>query len=317
MNLATQAALVRLARARRIMICGCGGGYDVFTGLPIYHYLKPRSEALFLGNLSFSSLPPECGRRRTVALTEVDADSEGSPEYFPEKVLCQWFRSRGEEVSIFCFQRTGAETLRQSWEALRRELKFEAVVLVDGGTDSLMRGDETGLGTPQEDMANIAAVHSLNLSCKLLTCLGFGVDTFDGVCHAHFLESVSALQKKGAFLGAFSLLPEMEESRFYIDAVDYSLEAIPGAPSVVNNSIASAIEGDFGNHHRTWRTSGNKLFISPLMSMFWCFELDAVAKRCLYLPELLKTRSYNDVDQVIQKFQQDYPPTRPWTSIPY
>jgi hypothetical protein len=299
------------------MICGCGGGFDIYTGLPIYHYLKPRTEAIFLGNLSFASLPSDCGRRRTVAVTEIDADTEGSPEYFPEKVLAEWFRGRGEEVSIFCFQRTGVTTLMQAWKALQQELRFEAVVLVDGGTDSLMRGDETRLGTPQEDMANIAAVHALKLQCKVLTCLGFGVDTFDGVCHAHFLESVAALQKKGAFLGAFSLLPEMEEAQFYVDAVNYSVKALPGSPSVVNNSIASAIEGDFGDHHRTWRTAGNKLFISPLMSMFWSFDLDAVAKRCLYLKELMGTRSFSDVESAIRKFQEEYPPTRAWSDIPY
>ncbi len=49
-----------------------------------------------------------------------------------------------------------------------------------------MRGDEPGLGTPEEDIASIAAVHQLALDAKLLVCLGFGVDTFHGVCHAHF-----------------------------------------------------------------------------------------------------------------------------------
>ncbi|MFF7988525.1 hypothetical protein ACFZDG_01885 [Kitasatospora xanthocidica] len=36
-----------------------------------------------------------------------------------------------------------------------------AVLLVDGGTDILMRGDEAGLGTPEEDMASLAAVAGL------------------------------------------------------------------------------------------------------------------------------------------------------------
>jgi len=38
------------------------------------------------------------------------------------------------------------------------------------------------LGTPEEDIASIAAVHQLQLDTKLLVCLGFGVDTFHGVC---------------------------------------------------------------------------------------------------------------------------------------
>lgn len=50
----------------------------------------------------------------------------------------------------------------------------------DGGTDSLMRGDESGLGTPTEDMASIAAVNKLKVRTKILMCIGLGIDTFHG-----------------------------------------------------------------------------------------------------------------------------------------
>ena len=104
-----------------------------------------------------------------------------------------------------------------------------SIILVDGGTDSLMRGDEESLGTPHEDFVNIAAVHSIQPLPnqppihKYLTCLGFGIDrfvqiylrfshrSFHGVNHALFLENVAQLIKDGAFLGTFSLLREMKE----------------------------------------------------------------------------------------------------------
>ncbi len=35
-------------------------------------------------------------------------------------------------------------------------------MLVDGGTDILMRGDENGLGTPVEDLTSVAAVTALD-----------------------------------------------------------------------------------------------------------------------------------------------------------
>lgn len=317
MSLATQTLFRKIARARRVLICGAGGGFDLFTGLPLYFYLKPRVEKVFLGNLSFASLSETNGSRMTPALMKIDADTTGSEEYFPERILCRWFREQGEEHSIYCFQRTGVQTLKTAWGRLLEELDLDCVVLADGGTDSLMRGDESGLGTPEEDLANIAAVHGLEISQKVLCCLGFGVDTFDGVCHAQFLEAVAALQKKGGFLGAFSLLPDMEEAQLYLRAVDYVNRALPGSPSVVNNSIASALEGEFGDVHRSWRTSGNKLFISPLMSMYWAFDLDAVARRCLYLPELLESRSFTDVENAIQNFRRTNPSTRPSYSIPY
>lgn len=197
-----------------------------------------------------------------------------------------------------------------------KELRLDAIVLADGGTDSLMRGDEAGLGTPQEDLAHIAAVSTLDVECKVLSCLGFGVDTFDGVCHAHFLEAVAALQREQAFLGAFSLLPEMAEARSFLAAVDFANHELPGSPSVVSNSIASAVEGHFGDHQRTWRTSGSTLFISPLMSLYWAFELNAVARRCLYLKALLETASHADVERVVTDFRADHP-SRGWQAIPY
>ena len=36
------------------------------------------------------------------------------------------------------------------YEALVKELQVDAIILADGGTDSLMQGDEDGLGTPME-----------------------------------------------------------------------------------------------------------------------------------------------------------------------
>jgi hypothetical protein len=67
-----------------------------------------------------------------------------------------------------------------------------------------MRGDEAGLGTPEEDIASIAAVDALSVPTKMLVCLGFGIDTYHGVCHAHFLESVAAIIQDGGFLGSWS-----------------------------------------------------------------------------------------------------------------
>ncbi|MBX3172475.1 MAG: hypothetical protein KF760_34040 [Candidatus Eremiobacteraeota bacterium] len=53
------------------------------------------------------------------------------------------------------------------------------------------------------------------------------------------------------------------------------------------------------------------------MSMYWSFEVDAVARRCLYLPELQRTVGYLDVERVIKEFRKQYPPTRPFAAIPY
>jgi hypothetical protein len=174
-----------LQASRRILLAGAGGGYDIFTGLPLYLGLRDAGAEVHLANLTFSNLRATTARRLGPVLFEITAANESQESYCPELHLARWFRDRGEDVPIYCFEQTGVRPLLAAYRALVEQLGVDTVILVDGGTDSLMRGDEVGLGTPQEDIASIAAVDQLDVATKLLVCLGFGVDTFHGVCHAH------------------------------------------------------------------------------------------------------------------------------------
>lgn len=49
----------------KILISGCGGGFDVFAGLPLYFALRHAEVDVFLGNLSFTALRSVKGRRPT------------------------------------------------------------------------------------------------------------------------------------------------------------------------------------------------------------------------------------------------------------
>src|SRR5262249_9141827 len=160
-----------------------------------------------------------------------------------------------------------------------------------------------GLGTPQEDIASIAAVDDLDVPRKMLICLGFGVDTFHGVCHAQFLEGVATLACLGGYLGTFSLLWEMPEVQGYCAASLSVFRKIAHHVSIVTSSILSALEGRYGDQHATSRTAGSKLWINPLMGLYWCFALDRVAQRVLYLEALKQTETYIDVDDVIEVFR--------------
>jgi hypothetical protein len=306
-----------LKDARRVLLAGAGGGFDIFCGLPLYHALKGAGKEVFLANLSFTPLHAVSGERLTPALLKVTADSEGPRfvNYFPEGYLCQWYRRLGEEIAVYCFERVGVRPLLRAYRTLVDLLNPDTVILVDGGTDSLMRGDEFGLGTPQEDMSSIAAVDGLELPRKLLVCLGFGVDHYHGVCHAHFLEAVAEVMLAGGFLGTFSLLPDMPEVERYMQATQAVCNFMPRHPSIVSTSIVSALEGRYGDYHATERTAGSTLWINPLMTLYWCFRLDPVARRVLYLEELKQTETYADVDAVIFSFRSRCP-GRPWMGIP-
>src|SRR5262245_31742228 len=133
--------LNELEETRTILLAGAGGGFDIFSGLPLYFGLREAGKHVHLANLSFSNLYAATGRRLAPALLEVTADSQVSANYFPEYHLCRWFRQRGEEVPIYCFERTGFKPLLEAYRALVSHTQADSVVLVDGGTDSLMRGD--------------------------------------------------------------------------------------------------------------------------------------------------------------------------------
>jgi hypothetical protein len=46
-----------------------------------------------------------------------------------------------------------------------REESVDAVVLLDGGSDSLMKGDEHGVGDLTEDMVRVAFVTTTHVMC--------------------------------------------------------------------------------------------------------------------------------------------------------
>ncbi|HAB16258.1 MAG TPA: hypothetical protein DCE44_07395, partial [Verrucomicrobiales bacterium] len=192
-----------------------------------------------------------------------------------------------------------------------------AVVLIDGGTDILLRGDESGLGTPQEDMASLAAVSELrDIPERLVVSIGFGVDAFHGVCHAHVLENIAAMIADDGFLGSWSLMKASEEFAFYRAACDYVAGRLPRHPSIVNTSIMDATTGWFGDRHGTPRTEGSELFINPLMSIYWAFTADAVVRRHLYLDRIKTTESYQDLTLAIEAFHAAQPKLRTWRNIP-
>lgn len=316
MQLARIPFFERLDAARSVLIAGAGGGFDVFSGLPLYLHLRERGARVHLANLSFTALEEVDGRRVTPHVIGVRASTPGPDHYFPERQLARWLSDHGDDAEIFCLDKTGFVPLAAGYRALAGELGLDAVVLVDGGTDLLMRGDEAGLGTPQEDITSLAAVDALDVPEKLAVCVGFGIDRFHGVCHAQFLRNVAALSKLGGYLGAWALLPGMPEVDGMCAAIRHACARTPERPSIVGLSLVCAVEGEYGDVHASERTRGSRLWINPLMSLCWGFDLSRVARRCLYLDAVKRTETVWDVNLAIEAFRCSHPAIAEWEDIP-
>jgi hypothetical protein len=87
-------------------------------------------------------------------------------------------------------------------------------------------------------------------------------------------------------------------------------------PSIVNGRVVSAIEERLGDYHRNPRPRSSTLFINPLMSLLWTFDLAAVVRRNLYLDPLADTQTSWDILLTIERFSETVR-RRPREAIPH
>ncbi|MGW5187941.1 DUF1152 domain-containing protein [Kribbella sp. NPDC004138] len=294
----------RLRDARRVLIAGAGGGFDVYAGVPLALALTSQGKQVRFANLSFAELG-EVDEWLAAGVAVIRPDSRGRPTYFPERVLSRWLDSKDLPSTVYAFPRTGVRPLRAAYQALVDHLDLDAIVLVDGGTDILMRGDEDGLGTPEEDMASLSAVSGLPGIERLVVCLGFGIDAYHGVSHVDVLENLAALDRTGDYLGALSIPSASTEAAAYLDLVGYAQMVTPARPSIVNGQIAAALRGEFGDVHFTSRTAGGELFVNPLMAVYFAVDLPGLARSIHYLDDLETTDQPAEISRVIEKYREE------------
>ena len=300
-----------LSTAKSVLVAGCGGGYDVTSGLPLYFALKGQGKKVVLANLTFTSLQSRIVEGKKTEFTEMCAKVThdiapdfSSSDYFPEYYLTKWlWKKFNESVPVYTFSREiGVTKMTEAYTKICSEHSVDAIVLVDGGTDSLMFGTEQKMGTPVEDQTSIMAVHLVkDVPLKFLVAVGFGVDHFHGVSHGLFLENVATLEREGGYLGCFSIPRQSVEGELYVEG--YHEISSHMQPSIVCASITDGMQGHFGNYHSTQRTRSSKLFINPLMPVYWTFLIHSVVAQIPYSKELSKTKSASEVMHVIYSFQ--------------
>ena len=306
--------LQRLDSARHVLISGVGGGFDVYVGLPLAIYLFERGCSVAFANLSFSNLF-DCGGEHIDPNTWLVGEDSKDLPYFPEKWLAEWLGRHNYNAPVYAFAKTGVEPLRAAYKVVLDRHDFDLVILVDGGTDSLIFGDEPGLGTVVEDAVSIIAACYVAGDRAVLAAIGFGIDHFHGVSHHSFLENVAQMSRSGGYLGGISLVQGTPEADAFLDLVDYANQRQPRHRSIVCNSISSALRGEFGNTQATNRTSGSEVFINPLMTQYWTFDAMKVVEHMEFAGGLAKTTTFGQASLKIEIHREGVEP-RPRKVIP-
>ncbi len=196
----------QLESSRNILLAGAGGGFDIYSGIPLLASLAAQGKKVVLAGYSFTWLEETTTTQIFPSVYEIqsgDGDVSGR-NYFPEKYLKMWLEQNDFDNPVYGFSRCGVQTLKEAYNHLIDKHDIDTVVLVDGGTDSLMFGDEGELGTPQEDSCSMAAVHQCDVDRCLLFAVGFGIDHFHGVSHFRFLENIAQIARQIGLLGYVS-----------------------------------------------------------------------------------------------------------------
>lgn len=289
------------AQAQSILIAGAGGGFDVVSGLPLYLHYRSQGKQVVLANLSFTALPfSECEEvfPGTFRVTEAAAELP----YFPERCILEWLRARGDAPPIYAFSNEmGVQPLRQAYSHLIERHQIDTLLLVDGGTDSLMFGDEAKVGTIVEDACSIVAAGGLPLRQIFLAAIGFGVE--HELNHHACLENMASLIKSDQYLGSLSLTRDMPEGQAFLDLVEDLNRRMTLHRSIVTNSVASAMQGEFGDLHFTQRTKGCTQFVNPLMSLYWFFRLEGVATQVRFANEIQHSQTMKEVADAFQRYR--------------
>lgn len=168
------------------------------------------------------------------------------------------------------------------------------MLLVDGGIDAILRGNESSLGTPAEDLATLAAVARLDLANKLIVCIGFGAEMRDGICHEQALDRIAELTRLNAYLGAVGLVPGTPAAAAYLSAVEFLFaNQASQRTSHIHTVVRDALRGESGQR-------GEHVWLSPLLTLLWFFDADVVASSHLFLEHLWETNESWEVSARVE-----------------
>jgi hypothetical protein len=288
-----------LASSRRVLLAGCGGGYDILGAVPIAHQLMQAGKHVELASFSFTRLDQVAGHRPVPGVPHLytaSAEAAATSAYCPEAWLSAW-----NNAPVWCFENVGVVPLRRAYESLVENLDIDAIVLIDGGVDSLLRGDETSLGTPAEDFASLAAVESLDVPVKVLACVGFGAELRDGICHAQVLERVAGLTAANALLGIWPLVAGTPAAQAYQNASAFIAERQRHQHgSHIHTVVGETLTGGFG-------ARGSHVWLSPLASLYWFFDAATVARTNLILQHIKETKTLWEIAAIIEAVRKSIP----------
>lgn len=307
-NLPGDGAPFSLKPESRVLIAGGGGGYDFVCGLPIGLALKRVGCHVRFASYSFTKLKfvSNCEWLGESICEVTESSTIPDKGYFPEGAFAGWWSEEfNESCPVICFPQVGIKSLRAAYNVLIDKYSLDAIIVIDGGVDGIMRGDEYDLASPSMDSISIIAAAQSNVARKIFAFTAFGSEGLKGeVSHAQVLARVADLVRTRNMIGVTAFPANGKEGDCFVRAVDsiYQLAKKEHQSNIVS-SIISAMSGRFGWTSVNSKTEERQIWVSPLSMLYWFFDLSAVARMKLYYEAVKESDSVQEVNAEIERLR--------------
>lgn len=284
----------KLESAQNILIVGAGGGQDVLCGLPLYYTFLKQGKKVHLANLTHTDFKTLGEHSEPIVLNNTVLGATGIIKMpstsFVEGYLAQYFKvALGEDKVVWMINRTHVKELKTAFERLVDYLKIDAIILVDGGIDSVMRGDEgrNNLTKKFVDttlmLSTIEQLESLKENVLLMS-FSRSLEKNDVVNN-----NISVVYSQGGFYGGGYLLNHMKSYKLMREAYLYLQNN--GNISVEIEQIIKITESNFDELEKK---------VPPIQ--FFLFNPLALSYNNIVIHKLIELNSYYDIVQEIAPF---------------
>lgn len=262
------------------MFVGVGGGYDIYGAIPLLESI-PGNHIL----VSYAS-DKDFHFRKAIL------------DDFPSFALTDAYEH------VYVIGRHGVKLVTTALNEILKEHDIQTIVGIDGGVDSLMKGDEENTGTILEDFIVMAALDELPVKNKYLVNLGFGAEAEEGIEADTVFKNISDLSDH--FLGSCSLTKNTAEFPKYKALCEFAWEF--ARKSHIQSRVLAAIDGNFGGHDiegidaRLHEVAEKQADLNVLMGVYWFFDLNGVMAANKVIPHIRQSSVFTDALSLYRQF---------------
>jgi hypothetical protein len=208
---------------RRILLFGCGGGFDIFGGYFLFREWS-KTNVCILANYSFTDDLSDI----MVRVSGKETRTANNQHYFPEADLAAHINQ-----PVYAMKQVGPPLLQQCLQQLICEHRVDLVVAIDAGHDAILLGDEIAVGTPLEDSSSMLALKNIQES---------GIDVRIACISATTEQMDWALFQRQ--IAKFETLQTLCADASYADEFEALLNSTPAITrSIPNECLLAALRG--------------------------------------------------------------------------